>query len=184
MRENRTAERRSVPKDAAQMTAVETTETTRKRRESEAPMGSQIYVFPLPVRWDTVPERTDLPGTDVFVHENLGNAFLLRKQYVSEGWKTNVVLQGTSHKGPTTSIAIGHPKEWPDQSRELSRWGTDVILRLHVDICRIQGKLASCPHIEPDPEYNLKEHLDMYRKSNEIRGPIALQILREFFFFV
>jgi hypothetical protein len=56
-----------------------------------------------------------------------------------------------------------------------------MILRLHVDICRLHGKLVSQPHVEPDPEYNPKEHWDMYRKKNEIRGAVALQILREFF---
>ena len=150
----------------------------------------QVYGFPLPinknithrwVRWDTIPERTDLQSTDVFVHENLGNAFLLRKQYMSEGWNTYVILQDITHKGPTTAIAIGYPKEWSNHFSELSKWGADVILRLHVDICRINGKLASYPHVEPDPEYNPKEHLEMYQKKNEIRGALALQIFREFF---
>jgi len=155
-----------------------------------AVLTPRVYGFPLPinknithwwVRWDKIPERTDLQSTDVFVHENLGNAFLLRKQYMSEGWNTYVIMQDITHKGPTTAIAIGYPKEWSNHSSELSKWGTEVILRLHVDICRINGKLASYPHVEPDPEYNPKEHLEMYQKKNEIRGALALQIFREFF---
>jgi hypothetical protein len=166
---------------------------TRKRKHKVGiytMVTPQVYGFPSPVtrdirhwwiRWDSVPERTDLHTTDVFVHQSLGNPFLLRRQYMSEGWNTYVVLQDITHKGPTTAIAIGYPKEWASQSSQLSRWGADVILRLHVDICRINGKLASYPHVEPDPEYNPKEHLEMYQKKNEIRGDLALQIFREFF---
>jgi hypothetical protein len=133
------------------------------------------------VRWDDISEMTDLKSTDVFLHENLSNAFLLRKQYLSEGWNTYVILQDITHNGPTAAIAIGYPKEWPNHLSELSKWGADVILRLHVDICGINGRLASYPHVEPDPEYNPKEHLEMYQKKNEIRGALALQIFREFF---
>jgi hypothetical protein len=132
------------------------------------------------MRWKNVPERTDLQASDIHTHD-VTNAFLLHKQYVSEGWNTNVTLEDRSHKGPTTAIVIGRSKDWPSLSEELSRWGKGVILRLHVDIFQSLGKLVSYPHVEPDPETNPKEHLDMWRKKNEIRGVIAVRIFREFF---
>jgi hypothetical protein len=69
----------------------------------------------------------------------------------------------------------------PSSFGELSKWGENVILRLHVDVCMFNGKLASQPHVEADPEYTAKEHLDMWRKKNEIRGSLAVQIFQEFF---
>ena len=132
------------------------------------------------MRWRSVPEKTDLQASDIHAHE-LTNAFLLRKQYVSEGWNTNVTFEDVSHKGPTTAIAIGSSKDWPSLSEVLSRWGKETILRLHVDIFQSYGKLVSYPHVEPDPETNPKQHLDMWRKKNEIRGTTAVRIFREFF---
>ena len=147
------------------------------------------YGFPIPIvghirhwwiRWDRIPEKPNVNTIDVLLH-NVTNPFLLRKQYLSQGWNTTVILQDVTHDGPTTAIAIGYPKDWPDAFDEISKWGESVILRLHVDVFMLQGKLASQPHIEPDPEYNAKEHLDMWRKKNETRGSIAVQILQEFF---
>jgi hypothetical protein len=147
------------------------------------------YGFPLPIvgnirhwwiRWDRVPEKTNVNTTDILFHD-VTNPFLLRKQYLSQGWNTAVIMQDATHDGPTTAMAIGYPKEWPNAASELSKWGDNVILRLHVDVCTLQGKLVSQPHVEPDPEYNAKEHLDMWRKKNEIRGSLAVQILQEFF---
>jgi hypothetical protein len=150
----------------------------------------RIYGFPVPIikdirrfwiRWNSVPEKTDLKDTDILDHGNMRSPFLLRKQYMSQGWETYVILQDATHNGPTTAIAIGSPEEWADASSDLSKWGKDVILRLHVDVCSFQGKLVSQPHVEPDPEYNAKEHLYMYRKKDEIRGAVAVQLLRAFF---
>jgi hypothetical protein len=147
------------------------------------------YGFPIPVvgqirhwwiRWDRVPEKPNVNAADVLLHD-VTNPFLLRKQYLSQGWNTTVILQDATHDGPTTAMAIGYPKEWPNALGELSKWGENVILRLHVDICMFQHKLVSQPHVEPDPEYNTKEHLDMWRKKDEIRGSLAVQILQEFF---
>ena len=75
-------------------------------------------------------------------------------------------------------MAIGYPKEWPNALGELSKWGDNVILRLHVDVCTLQGKLVSQPHVEPDPEYNAKEHLDMWRKKNACFASSFLTLLR------
>jgi len=147
------------------------------------------YGFPIPIvgyvrhwwiRWDRVPEKPNVNTVDVLLHD-VTNPFLLRKQYLSQGWNTTVILQDVTHDGPTTAMAIGYPKEWPNALGELSKWGENVILRLHVDVCMFQGKLVGQPHVEPDPEYNAKEHLDMWRKKDEIRGSLAVQILQEFF---
>jgi hypothetical protein len=43
------------------------------------------------------------------------------------------------------------------------------------------GKLVSQPNVEPDPKYNPKEHLVMWKNEDEVRGPTAVQILRDFF---
>lgn len=46
---------------------------------------------------------------------------------------------------------------------------------------RNKGKLASWPHLEPDPKYELEKHIEMYLAKNEIRGEPALAVFGQFY---
>jgi hypothetical protein len=150
------------------------------RTDFSFPFQIGDYIRDRWIRWGSVPEKTDLNPENVLTHD-VANPFLLRQQYSSQGWNTAVIMQDVTHGGPTTAIAIGYPVAWPNAMSDLSKWGNEVILRLHVDVCKFGGKLVSQPHVEPDPEYNPKEHMDMWSSKNEIRGPLAVQMLQEFF---
>jgi hypothetical protein len=70
---------------------------------------------------------------------------------------------------------------YPEDEIELARWGDDVVLRTHVDVCWFHRKLVSVPHVEPDPACNPREHLAMYENHDEIRGSLAVKIFKRFF---
>jgi hypothetical protein len=131
--------------------------------------------------WPWAPERLNLNPQDVYTHleTDLGS---LRYRYSCLGWNTNVVFQDINHDGPTAARRSGFPAMYPEDEFDLSRWGDDVVLRLHVDVCWYRGGLVSSPHVEPDPRSNWQEHLAMYENHDEIRGPLAVRIFRRFFF--
>ena len=108
----------------------------------------------------------------------------LRDQYRDAGFATRVILQDPrSHRGPTTACTIGFPtnlprKLWSERLRLYKRF----VCRVHVDIITAKdGYLWSKPHVEPDPVFHWKEHLEYSTvKHLDIRGPPAVRILRYF----
>lgn len=137
-------------------------------------------IQPRTIRWDSVPTRDDLPPDQVFVHR-ISDLQALRKSYQSQGWDTDVILQSPTHDGPTTARPIGFPFNFIPLAQLLARWGEVVVLRLHVDIVRNKGNLASWPHAEPDPKYELEKHIEMFLAGNEIRGEAVVGILGQFY---
>lgn len=135
------------------------------------------WVYP---RWSSAPQRSNLNVQDVYVHSeaDLGS---LRYRYSSLGWDTFVILQDVTHDGPTAAHRSGFPRMYPEDEIELARWGDDVVLRTHVDVCWFHRKLVSVPHVEPDPACNPREHLAMYENHDEIRGSLAVKIFKRFF---
>jgi hypothetical protein len=109
----------------------------------------------------------------------------VRDQYREAGFSTKVVLQDPlSHKGPTTACTIGFPSGlpknlWTEKLRLFKRF----VCRIHVDIVTLPSQeLASIPHVEPDPVFHPKEHLEYSTlKHLELVGPAAVRILRHFF---
>jgi hypothetical protein len=131
-------------------------------------------------RWLSAPERSNLNMEDVFVHSESSPSDL-RFHYSSVGWNPYVILQDVTHQGPTTAHAVGLPRFYPDDEIELARWGDNVVLRVHTDVCWFLGKLTSISHVEPDPVFNPSEHVAMYENHDEIRGPLAVKLLTRFF---
>jgi hypothetical protein len=141
---------------------------------------SREQIQPRTISWDNLPERSDLRQDEIFIHR-LTRLPDIRKAYESLGWNTTVILQSPSHKGPTTAKPVGFPYNFPQDRVLLSRWGAEVVLRLHVDLCRYYGKIVSWPHTEPDPKYELEKHVEMFFAKNELRGPVILGIFGLFY---
>lgn len=59
--------------------------------------------------------------------------------------------------------------------------GASVVLRLHVDIVRNKGKLASWLHLEPDPKYEPEKHIERYLAKNDIRGETVVGVFGQFY---
>ena len=135
---------------------------------------------PRSVRWDNVPVRDDLRSDQIFIHR-IAKPLQVRDSYEKQRWNTDVILQSPTHNGPTTAHPIGFPFNFPSVSQLFSKWGDVVILRLHVDIVRYKGKLASWPHAEPDPKYEPEKHIEMFLAGNEIRGPEVISIFGQFY---
>jgi hypothetical protein len=131
-------------------------------------------------RWSSAPERSNLNPEDLFIHHD-SSLPSLHFHYASVGWTTYVILQDVTHQGPTTAHPVGFPNLYPEDQIELARWGDNVVLRVHTDVCWFQAKLTSIPHVEPDPVFNPREHLAMYENHDEIRGPLAVKLLTRFF---
>jgi hypothetical protein len=133
------------------------------------------------INWDNLPDcRTDIPPDEIFIHR-LTRLTDIRKRYEALGWDTTVILQDPNHRGPTTAKPIGFPYNFPEYRVQLTRWGDQVVLRLHVDLCRYYGKIVSWPHAEPDAKYEPEKHLEMYLAQNELRGPMVLSIFGLFY---
>jgi hypothetical protein len=132
------------------------------------------------VNWGTIPVRDDLKFDQIFKHR-ISDPQALRTSYQRKGWDTEVVLQGPSHDGPTTAKAIGFPFNFVPFTQVFTRWGPSVVLRLHVDIVRNKGKLASWLHLEPDPKYELEKHIQMLLAKNEIRGESVVSVFGQFY---
>jgi hypothetical protein len=137
-------------------------------------------IQPRTVNWDSVPTRDDLKPHQIFIHR-ISHPQALKRTYDGQGWDTEVVLQSPSHDGPTAAKPIGFPFNFNPFTQLFSRWGAIVVLRLHVDIVRNKGKLASWPHLEPDPKYELEKHIEMYLAKNEIRGEPVLAVFGQFY---
>ena len=132
-----------------------------------------------PIPWVSVPTREDLRPDQIFIHR-ISEPQAVRNAYHQQGWDTEVILQGP-HEGPTVAKAIGFPFNFGPFAQLFSRWGTSVVLRLHADIVRKNGKLVSWPHLEPDPGYEPGKHVEMYLAKNEIRGEPVLVVLGQFY---
>ena len=132
------------------------------------------------IRWDSLPERSGLKSDEIFIHR-LTRLPDVKKTYEALGWNTTVILQNPTHEGPTTAKPIGFPYNFPEHRIQLSRWGDQIVLRLHVDLCRYYGKIVSWPHAEPDPKYEPEKHLEMFLIKNELRGPMILGIFGLFY---
>lgn len=108
----------------------------------------------------------------------------VRDQYRDSGFATRVILQDPlTHKGPTTACTIGFPTNlprhlWTERLRLFKRF----VCRVHVDIASgPDGFLWSIPHVEPDPVFHWKEHIEYSTiKHLDIRGPPAVKILKHF----
>ena len=134
----------------------------------------------LTIGWENLPERSDLRSDEIFIHR-LTRLPDIKKAYETQGWVTTVILQSPTHKGPTTAKPIGFPYNFPQYRVPLSRWGNEVVLRLHVDLCRFYGKIVSWPHAEPDPKYEPEKHSEMFLSKNELRGPVILSVFGLFY---
>ena len=132
------------------------------------------------ISWDSLPERSDVRSDEIFIHR-LSRLLEIKKAYETLGWNTTVILQNPTHKGPTTAKPIGFPYNFPADRISLSRWGNQIVLRLHVDLCRYYGKIVSWPHAEPDPKYEPEKHWEMFLAKNELRGPMILSIFGLFY---
>jgi len=130
-------------------------------------------------RWSSAPERSNLNPEDFLTHSDSSLSSLCF-HYASVGWNPYVILQDVTHQGPTAAHAIGYPNLYSDDELELARWGDNVVLRVHTDVCWLEGKLISIPHVEPDPVFNPMEHIAMYENHDEIRGPLAVKLLARF----
>jgi len=137
-------------------------------------------IQPRAVDWNRVPTRDDLKPDQIFIHR-ISDPQALKTSYNRKGWDTEVVLQSPSHDGPTAAKPIGFPFNFVPFTQVFSRWGPSVVLRLHVDIVRNKGKLASWPHLEPDPKYELEKHIQMYLAKNEIRGEPVISVFGQFY---
>jgi hypothetical protein len=137
-------------------------------------------IQPRTINWDNLLERSDLRSDEVFIHR-LTRLPDIRKRYEALGWDTTVILQNPTHKGPTAAKPIGFPYNFPEHRVPLSRWGGQVVLRLHVDLCRYYGKIVSWPHAEPDAKYEPEKHWEMFLAKNELRGPTVLSIFGLFY---
>jgi hypothetical protein len=137
-------------------------------------------IQPRAVNWDAIPVRDDLKSDQIFIHR-ISDPQALKASYHDNGWDTEVVLQSPSHDGPTAAKAIGFPFNFVPFTQVFSRWGASVVLRLHVDIVRNKGKLASWPHLEPDPRYEPEKHIEMYLAKNEIRGEPVISVFGQFY---
>jgi hypothetical protein len=137
-------------------------------------------IQPRTINWDNLPEKSDLRSDQIFIHR-LTRLLDIRKRYEDLGWDTTVILQDPRHNGPTTAKPIGFPYNFPEHRTQLSRWGVQVVLRIHVDLCRYHGKIVSWPHAEPDAKYEPEKHLEMFAAKNELRGPMVLGIFGLFY---
>jgi len=137
-------------------------------------------IQPRAVSWDSAPNRDDLPSDQIFIHR-ISDLQALKKSYQSQAWNTEVILQSPSHKGPTTAKPVGFPFNFTPFTQLFSRWGDVVVLRLHIDVIRYKGRLASWPHAEPDPKYELEKHIEMFIAKNEIRGEPVVSVLGQFY---
>jgi hypothetical protein len=137
-------------------------------------------IQPRAVSWDSAPDRDDLPSDQIFIHR-ISDLQALKKSYQSQGWNTDVILQSPSHKGPTTAKPVGFPFNFTLFTQLFSRWGEVVVLRLHIDVIRYKGRLASWPHAEPDPKYEPEKHIEMFIAKNEIRGEPVVSVLGQFY---
>ena len=130
--------------------------------------------------WDSLPERTALRSDEIFIHR-LSRLPDIKKAYEAQGWDVTVILQSPTHIGPTAAKPIGFPYNFPEQRVLLSRWGNQVVLRLHVDLYRYYGRIVSWPHAEPDPKYEPEKHWEMFLANNELRGPMVTSIFGLFY---
>lgn len=132
------------------------------------------------ISWDNLPERSDLRSDEIFIHR-LIRLPDVEKAYEAQGWNVTVILQSPTHTGPAAAKPIGFPYNFPHYRVPLSRWGEQVVLRLHVDLYRYYGKIVSWSHAEPDPKYEPEKHWEMFLAKNELRGPMILSIFGSFF---
>ncbi len=108
----------------------------------------------------------------------------VRDQYRNAGFATRVILQDPrSHRGPTVACTIGFPTNlplnlWTNELRIFKRF----VCRLHVDIASApDGDICSIPHVEPDPIFHWKEHVQYSTlKHLEVKGRPAVRILTHF----
>lgn len=132
------------------------------------------------ISWETLPERSALRSDEIFIHR-LTRLPDVEKAYETQGWDTTLIVQSPTHVGPTAAKPIGFPYNFPHHRVPLSRWSDQVVLRLHVDVCRYYGKIVSWPHLEPDPKYEPEKHWEMFIANNELRGPMTLDIFGLFY---
>ncbi len=108
----------------------------------------------------------------------------VRGRYRDAGFATRIILQDpTSHQGPTTACTIGFltslPRNlWANDLRVFKRF----VCRVHADLASLpNGMIVSVPHIEPDPIFHWKEHLEYAAiRHKEVKGPPAVKILHYF----
>ena len=125
-----------------------------------------------------------IPPTHLLEHDTRIIA-KVRDQYRDAGFSTRVILQDPlSHRGPTAACTIGFPSGlpsslWTESLRIFKRF----VCRIHVDILTLPSQeLASVPHVEPDPIFHPKEHIEYSSlKHLELVGLPAVRILRHFF---
>lgn len=100
----------------------------------------------------------------------------IRSHFEQLGFDVEVLLQSHSHKEPTAAKAIGFYWNWPTYP-ELQRWG-NCVLRVHIGIYCVGDNPYAVPHLEPDALLAPREHMDMVRKKNDIRGQAAVEVLQ------
>ena len=124
-----------------------------------------------------------LNPTDGLDHETK-ILFKVRDEYRDAGFATRVILQDPrTHHGPTTACTIGFPTNLPSELWTLSlRIFKRFVCRVHIDIVTDDnGNLWSIPHVEPDPVFHWREHIEYSTiKHLDVRGPVAVAILRHF----
>jgi hypothetical protein len=131
------------------------------------------------------PRETILSPGDYFNHKTKVVA-KVRDQYRDAGFATRVILQDPrSHRGPTVACTIGFPTNlpanlWTNELRIFKRF----VCRLHADIASApDGDICSIPHVEPDPIFHWKEHVEYSTlKHLEVKGRSAVRILSHFLY--
>lgn len=120
---------------------------------------------------------------DVVFHKDL-TLRQIKALYVNKGFETEWILQ--THRGDTPTVAksIGFAFNFPEYQR-LTRWNhssNSYVLRIHVEILTWDdGTLVSYPHVEVDPRFHKLRHIASAIRREEVRGEIAVSILRRFF---
>jgi hypothetical protein len=123
-------------------------------------------------------------GQDDYLDHQTTILARVRDQYRDAGFATRVILQDPrTHKGPTVACTIGFPTGlpqdlWTDSLRIFKRF----VCRIHVDVASASnGDIWSIPHVEPDPIFHWKEHIEYSTvKHLELKGAPAVRILKHF----
>lgn len=120
-------------------------------------------------------------GVGDYIEHDTSDVDKIKAMYLESGFETDVILQDPiGHRGPTVACPIGFPSTLHKPYKELRRFNR-WICRVHVDIGGPSKtlKLVSVPHIEPDPKFDLLDHIWYTFICNwVVRGPPAVEILK------
>jgi hypothetical protein len=135
--------------------------------------------------YDSSFNKAEIPeysGDKSFINHGQVSLKRLKDKLFKYGFNTDVLLQSHEHPEPTAELCIGVPRNFPmfREKEQLSKWGNDIVLRIHLGIFKQGSDLVSVPHIEPDPKFCPLEHMMMFMRNDAEYDEVACVLFQAF----